>query len=221
MEGVRQNGSDTGHAPGRGGCLGVTPLEALTIVEHLRRYQGRLELSAIRKRLISLGERFAGLSLPQRAEVRLPCGLFDPGLSGCVAQASRPLACAAGPCRGEVEHDTCSGRRNAPAGHEPPSLASDYAASLAAAIRSRLSDRLDMNLYELNSAVLRALNCRDAMARWLNGEDIFQGCLCLEATGPPRVKHMAQPVAVHGPHALPPPTRQRPTPRREDGEVDL
>jgi len=59
-------------------------------------------------------------------------------------------------------------------------------------IAERLADdsdvSLDMNLYELHAAVLRALNIPDAMQRWLAGEDIFRGCACVEAVGPPRIE---------------------------------
>lgn len=218
-----QKGTGCGPACRRGGCIGTTPLEALAIAEHLGRHHARPELSAIRKRLIHLSERYAGLSLPQRVETKLPCGLFDPMLPGCIAYAARPLACADAFRRDGTREDAARpGPHNGEPSRESESAERAYATNLAAAIRSNLSaGRLDMNLYELNSAVLRALNCRDAMARWLNREDIFQGCLCIEATGPPRLKEPPQPVAVHASHALPSPTRQRLARRLEEGEVDL
>ena len=217
-----QKGPGCGRACRRGGCVRATPLEALAIAEHLGRHHGRPELSAIRKRLVHLSERHAGLSLAQRVETQLPCGLFDPMLPGCVAYATRPLACAGAFRRdGAREGAAGPGPHNGEPLRELESPERAYARNLAAAIRSTLSaGRLDMNLYELNSAVLRALNCRDAMARWLAREDIFQGCLCLEATGPPRLKEPPRPVAIHGPHALPPPTCQRLARRLEEGEVD-
>lgn len=218
-----QKGAGCGRACRGGGCAGATPLEALAIAEDLGRHYGRPELSAIRKRLVHLSERHAGLSLPQRVETQLPCGLFDPMMTGCVAYAARPLACAGAFRRDGARDDAARpGPHNGEPSRELESAERAYATNLAAAIRSSLSaGQLDMNLYELNSAVLRALNCRDAMARWLNREDIFQGCLCIKATGPPRVKEPPRPIAVHGPHALPPPTRQRLARRLEEGEVDL
>jgi hypothetical protein len=50
---------------------------------------------------------------------------------------------------------------------------------------------LDGNLYELNAAVLCALETPRAVDRWLAGEDVFARCLCTDAHSPPRVARSA------------------------------
>ncbi len=37
--------------------------------------------------------------------------------------------------------------------------------------------RLDSNTYELHSILLRVLEIPDAAQRWLQGDDIFAGCM--------------------------------------------
>jgi hypothetical protein len=38
------------------------------------------------------------------------------------------------------------------------------------------SARLDAHVYELNSALVTALDTPDAPERWIEGEDVFAGC---------------------------------------------
>ncbi len=202
-----------GNACRRRPCMGITPVEAFSIAEHLKSRCNRREVSAIRARLVALAERYSCLSLLQRHAVRLPCGLFDPVGRRCVAYAARPIACVG---------------RAVTSGDSPPSPhharsrriagASQHASPLAdvEAVRSVLAaGGLDANRYELNAAVLRALNCPDAIVRWLRREEPFQGCLCIEACRP-QVKEPSLPVTVHQAHAVPASGRRRRAQRLEE-----
>ncbi|MFW5693317.1 MAG: YkgJ family cysteine cluster protein [Pseudomonadota bacterium] len=195
-------------------CVGITPVEAFGIARHVKLRYDRGEVSAIRARLVELAERYSGLSLPQRRAARLPCGLLDPVERRCIAYAARPLACVD---RALATDDLPQSPRRARS--REGVRVSHQASPLAGveAVRSVLAaGGLDANRYELNSAVLRALNCPDAVVRWLHREDPFQGCLCIEAC-PYQAKEPSPPVAVHRPSALPSSARRRRAQRLAEG----
>jgi len=182
-------GSHTGHRVGPRRCpagcvdgpVGVTPLEALAAAAELRHELDRDKLRCLRSRLVELAERFASNAPPCPGKGPSQCGLFSKQ-TGCHLADALPIVCLGGGQRQrwaamiDANDAPSRGPRWQLVGGEGPS---------PTAVRDRLRHGLavpglDMDLYEINGAVLRALNVRGGLARWLDGEDIFRGCLQLE-----------------------------------------
>jgi hypothetical protein len=66
--------------------------------------------------------------------------------------------------------------------------------------RTLVAAGLDGNLYELSSAVLCALETPRAVARFLQGEDLFANCICTDAHSPPRGAEVR--LRVDPPHSV-------------------
>ena len=108
---------------------------------------------------------------------KVPCSLLTPQ-GRCSAYIARPIACRA--------HCSLSRERCAEAILSPePAKATVPVNARAKLIGLGVSEGLSVGLkragldaktYELNSALLRALETPDGAARWIGGEDIFAGC---------------------------------------------
>jgi len=137
--------------------IGVTPPEALAAAERLRLGSRPEELSAVRRRLVEATERCA--------QWRPSAAMSADDFLGAVDQPA-PVFCAF--CNG--------GPAACPLDDDRP-LECLGALDQRAELRERLAEAgLDMHVYEMNAAVLRALNMRDAARRWREGDRIFRGC---------------------------------------------
>ena len=138
--------------------------EVVHLADWLRANYSADELGDVRNRLKARCE--------QQTE-RLPCALLQD--NKCTAYEVRPFK-----CRGwnSVRLEVCEqayGLSEAPV--EVP--VDTYAFVMGNAVLNGLSDgvqqaHLDSGAYELNSALLRALDSPDATLRWRNGERIFE-----------------------------------------------
>ncbi len=127
------------------------------------------ELAAVRKRLKARREQSATNSPAQQP---LPCALLQD--DKCMAYEARPFK-----CRGwnSVRLEACERAY----GHSQTTAKvpiDTFAFVMGNAVLNGLSDatqhaELDGGAYELNAALLRALDLPDAIMRWRNGERLF------------------------------------------------
>jgi hypothetical protein len=92
----------------------------------------------------------------------------------CAVFAARPLHCR-GRCCPNCDQDADS--RSSTAGDSPRSFAATVGEGISAGLAQGLTEAgLDGNSYELNRALVRALETPDAAERWLRGEAVFEAC---------------------------------------------
>jgi Fe-S-cluster containining protein len=109
----------------------------------------------------------------------MACGLL--GADGaCSVYAERPSACRA---LASFNVKGCEASIGRP-GDQPEGQVSidlplhSLGQAVSIGLRLACSDRgLETTRYELNEALLRALDTPDAAQRWLGGEQVFQGCM--------------------------------------------
>jgi Fe-S-cluster containining protein len=178
--------------------VGVTPPEALAIVEHLRQTRSAEALARVMERVEAAHERAAGLSSSQRFSPNHPCPFLESG--ACSIYEVRPLA-----CRGMNSRDAegCAANlrdpdaraaflTNAQGGY---SFAEPIRASLAisAGLQISLSElySLDMQPLELTAAIHILLGGSEALpAAWLAGRTPFQSARADEATNSARMREL-------------------------------
>jgi Fe-S-cluster containining protein len=171
----------------------VTPLEAIVAATYVQEHIAAPALLRIRDRLSENAARRAAMSVEERSRIRLRCGLLgDDGL--CQVYAARPLVCAG---VFSLSRTACelAATHNDPASQRVPldRPAKAWTMGISGGLQRALVEAgLDGNLYELNSAVLRALQTPDVAARWLAAEDVFAGCICTDAHSPPRLAPVIQ-----------------------------
>lgn len=157
---------------GRGGRLArpcysmiaVTPPEAFELADYLRTHKPSGMVSNIRDRAAANAQRSQELDHNDFHDAQLCCPLLgDDGV--CIVGAVRPVHCW-GRCALSGGEGRCGegfGRRRID--------------SVEAGLCRGLRDAgLDGNLYELNSALVTALETPDAAAKWRAGDDVFSRC---------------------------------------------
>ncbi|PHR90494.1 MAG: hypothetical protein COA78_35185 [Blastopirellula sp.] len=174
-------------------AVDVTAIEAIACAEYLSSYVCSEEVAIIKQRLEKLTQRRRSMTAKQRKETKLRCGLLD-DQGMCQIYPVRPLICAG---VFSLDQDACNDAAEA-VGKEEKFIPLDRPAKvgtmgISAALQQVLvKSKLDGNLYELNSAVLCALETDNAMQRFLHGEDIFRDAICTDAHSYPRKKKRAK-----------------------------
>ncbi|UUO04450.1 YkgJ family cysteine cluster protein [Blastopirellula sp. J2-11] len=170
-------------------AIDVTPLEAIAAAEYISQCLSQEQVAAIQERLEKLTLRRAMMTREEIATKRLGCGLLG-GDGACMVYPARPLVCAG---VHSFNQDACETAAESIAtdqvdGRIPIDRAAKAATmGVSGTLQRALVDQgLDGNLYELNSAVLCALNAPNAWSRYLAKEDIFASALCTEAHSWPR-----------------------------------
>ncbi len=165
----------------------IMPMEAVVIAEYLQDHCSAAERDALKSRLEKIVALRKEASPAKAAQLRLGCGLLgDDGL--CSVYSVRPLICAG---VFSASRDVCEAIfENRDLGHDSPPFdnpARAWAMGVSGGLQRALSESgLDGNLYELNSAVLCALNTPGAAELWGRGVDVFADCLCRDPHSPPR-----------------------------------
>lgn len=183
----------------------VTPLEALVIAEYLTQHHEEAEIAAIRDRLAASASRYEELSVEDGPRVSMRCPLLNAdGL--CSVYEARPLVCMG---VFSLSREACEAASRQPGDPIPLDRpAKVWMMGVSGGLQRALARaKLDANLYELNSAVLRALETPDAVGRWLRGEDVFDGCFCTDPHSPPRKPRTT--VRLDGPNAKQPKSHVR------------
>ncbi len=170
----------------------VTPIEAIAVADYLRTCLDAPALKSIRERLGKLTQRRRAGDYSRR----LACGML--GSDGeCQVYPIRPIVCSG---VFSLDRQACELAAEAiAAGNPSKSIPLDKEAiqatgGIAGSLQRVLVEHgLDGNLYELNSAVLCALQYPDALKRFRDGEDLFAEAICTEAHSPPRVARVPKP----------------------------
>lgn len=150
----------------------LTGPETLAIADDLRRRLSRRELREIRSRAETNARPLAASDQPQ-AVLGLPlCPLLSQ-YGCCASYESRPVY-----CRGHCPN--CKEENDLSADDKQRSDGA-FAVTVAQGVTEGLTQGLaaagwDGQLYELNAALLRALDLPDAAARWARGEAVFDSC---------------------------------------------
>ena len=122
------------------------------------------------ERLRATAMRVQGLAWRDRIALRLPCPLLVD--AACSIYAARPLA-----CRGYVSPSVAACERAFEQLTDEVPIPPAYAnvrSALEMALRAALQAcELPAVSYELTGALTSALDCADAEARWLRGEEVF------------------------------------------------
>jgi hypothetical protein len=147
--------------PGGQGTLGITPPEALLIAAELQARYPQPDLDAMRERLRANLERLSHKAAEPRDESPLVCPLLRPD-GYCATADSRPIVCLAR-----------NGGRCANCGVAELIEAQNVQAGISAGLHAA---QLDGEVYELNSALLAALESRQPAADWLRGTPVFADC---------------------------------------------
>lgn len=163
------------------GRIGVTAPEALAIAECLRSTRSRAEQKQIRDMAVANTQKLAIREGGGGNPAILSCPLQGRDLVCCVF-AARPLRCR--PLHAMSVARSLDGGNVLTAGTPAEAGTPDenqYERTVEHGIerglrRALKSARLDGNVYELNSALVRVLETPDAAERWANGENVFAGC---------------------------------------------
>jgi hypothetical protein len=182
----------------------VTPLEALGIADYLQATYPAEEVAAVRERLRAEVARARHIPPKLRRVRQTFCGLLKD--NRCLVYPMRPFA-----CRGYIsaDADRCQA---AYANRCATTVPMDWAAQEAcnmhqlAFLLGSMQAGHPLELYEMQSAVLRALETPNAFERYLQGEAIFAGCLAWGSVREARAKRdmiqgMAQLVQLQMPPA--------------------
>jgi Fe-S-cluster containining protein len=170
--------------------VGLTPPEALAIVDHLQRTLSTAELERLAAAIAERHEKTAGLSSAERFSTEYPCPFLVAGQ--CSIYEVRPLA-----CRGmnALDGDECAQRLRDPEARakflatgsggrsfmEPIRAAHAVSAGLQLSLSEIYA--LDMRPLELTAALHLLLNGEASNASdWLSGQTPFEAALCDDKT---------------------------------------
>lgn len=163
--------------------VGVTPPEALAILEHLTQTRSQAELAELQSRVAELYERGRGKTSAERFSPDHPCAFLDVSTGRCTIYEARPLS-----CRGmnSLDAGECSTRLREPSARarflESGAGSHSYLEpirafhAISAGVQLALSELygLDMHPLELTAVMHALLSGPEATrARWLAGQPAF------------------------------------------------
>lgn len=151
----------------------TTPAEILRIVDYLQETLSSTELNQLQQAIVAADQQTRGTTPAERLQARQLCPLLVDGR--CMVYYVRPL-----PCRGYTSSNVaaCQQRVENPSVHvSVPGDPVRYLMSLG--VLNGLSQGiqslgLDGEMVELIAALRIALETPEALARWLQGEEIFE-----------------------------------------------
>lgn len=154
--------------PCRHDLIGITAPEALNMADQLRRTRDATHIEHVRQLARHNVQRLAD---PVQGGVKLGtvCPLWS-AHGGCDTFESRPLYCRS-------RCDGCDG------GCDDVAFAQTVGEGVAAGLAESLDQaQLDGRRFELNGALLAALDTPQASERWASGEGVFVGCPIVPST---------------------------------------
>jgi hypothetical protein len=160
--------------------IAVTPPEAIRTAEYLLRFHAE-QIGAVREQALqNLGET-QGMDHNQYRAAAMRCPLMGAD-SSCLTYAVRPLRCRGG-CDLSTDSTCTLGGDGSSA--TPPAVDTREFESRGRLVtegaergfsRALKSAGLDGDLYDLNGALIAALDTPHASERWVQGERIFDNC---------------------------------------------
>lgn len=148
----------------------ATAPEVFLVAREVRQRHGA-DLPAVIERVRQTDKVTRGLDPAERLRVRQPCSMLVDG--ACTVYAARPLACRA---FASFSREKCEGAFETGSADIPiPGINMTMRGNANQALWSALHHcGLSSKGYELNHALLIALEQPDAERRWLSGEDVFR-----------------------------------------------
>lgn len=152
----------------------VRPYEAFALAAWLRRQFSPAQLEALRERLRANLAKTRALGAEGRMRANLACALLD-GEGSCTAYAARPAQCrkfhstVLATCEASFarpDDDTIPSP-------EHPAVAHNAAVIIAQAANAARDAGFDAAAYDLNAALLEALDNAKAERRWRDGKKAF------------------------------------------------
>lgn len=167
----------------------VTGIEAIAVRDYLRMCVDSQTLGQIQSRLAHVTQRRVKQMQGKARQLPLACSML--GQDGrCMVYPVRPVICSG---VFSTSRDAClDAEQTAKAGDFSSTIPLDNDAIQATGgisgtlQRILVEHKLDGNLYEFNSAVLAVLPEKNALNRFLAGEDLFHDAICTDAHSPPR-----------------------------------
>lgn len=167
--------------------VGVLPSEAIAIAEYVRQELPPEQREQIVQRLRDTVAKVSKMTLKEHRETNVRCSLLaDDGT--CSVYPVRPIE-----CRGHtsVSVEKCKVAYDDPTNDEDdipeevfPKVCST---AVGVAYRIAMDERgIDKRSYELNAAVLRAIESQNASRRWRHKEQLFNGCQVISDNRVPR-----------------------------------
>lgn len=153
--------------------IGVTAPEALAIADELRTTQGKREVKRIHDLAAANAAASAGLDHEQYQQAQFECPLRTAD-STCVVYDARPIRCR-GWCPPASEESSLPVANGKCGLRDPHADAVGRGAEQGLALALE-SAGLDGEIYELNSALVAALDTPNAPGQWVCGEPIFARC---------------------------------------------
>lgn len=155
--------------------IAVTPPEVLGIADYVRKNRPLDEQRRIHDRAAANCRQLAATDRPHHAGEDVRCPLMD-GRDACCAFPARPIR-----CRGRDVSSSSIFDQKPLDPQEYESRGHVVVQGAESGFCSGLkASGLDGNLYELNSALVAALDVPDAAARWAHGDSVFQDCNAYE-----------------------------------------
>lgn len=149
----------------------VTVPETLAIVDELRQNASSHELRRVRERARHNVQEMS------RGSSDASAGTLCPLLSDdrhCAVFAARPLTCRGRCC---PNCDQTANDHSATEDGSPQVFAATFGEGISAGLSQGLSNAgFDGRSYELNRALIQALEAPDSTERWLRGEAVFEAC---------------------------------------------
>jgi hypothetical protein len=154
----------------------VRPYEAFALASWLRRQFSPQQLDGLRARLRANLDRTRELGEEGRKRANLACALLD-AQGACTAYAARPAQCRKfhSTVLATCEASFARPEDDAIASPEHPAVAHNAAVIIAQAANAARDAGFDAAAYDLNAALLEALDNPKAERRWRAGKKAFVG----------------------------------------------
>lgn len=179
--------------------VGVTGVEALTIVNHIRQTWTDEGQKALAERARAMRERTRGMTYKQRHSPNLPCIFLGDG-GKCTIYPVRPLVCravnslSAEECEQNL-HDDSKRAVYLETGRGASALLGPIRASHAISAGLQLAGAdvygLDMRPLDLGAAIDLLLSNETIEAQWLSGQPALEQARGSDATSNPQLRNVA------------------------------
>jgi Fe-S-cluster containining protein len=157
--------------------LYLAPVEVLLIAEYLRVSCATEELDNVRNRIAHTAHQVSNMSDEEQALAKVPCALLSQD-GRCSVYEVRPIRCRAycslskDKCR--EAFDTESLATTTPIDAFAYAMGIAVSEGLECAVKGA---GLDGEQYELHNSLLCALSNKDSAELWIQGKELFKGCL--------------------------------------------